>query len=174
MSTRSYIAKELPNGKYKTIYCHFDGYIDGVGVLLNDIYNTEKQVDKILALGNLSSLDVVLEPNKLKEHSFASPQKHVTVAYGRDRHEQKMEAKDLTLKDMFEDYWIEYFYIFTKDGQWTFSNAFFEKEILEKQSEEALKLLFQPLSEEVDKECTDEYRKELKHLQKTMESDEEM
>lgn len=66
MSTRSYICKELPNGKYKTIYCHFDGYVDHNGLFLNDIYNTEKKVDELINLGNLSTLGLVIKPSKKK------------------------------------------------------------------------------------------------------------
>lgn len=175
MSTRSYICKELPNGKYKTIYCHSDGYIDFNGVILNDIYNTEKKVDKLLALGNLSSLGVVTDPDKRYEHNFDNPQKYVCVAYGRDRQETDQEARELTLKQMFKNTWIEYFYVFDRNGKWLVSTAYFASEkSVEQKSEDSLKETFKSLEDEVVKECTDESRAELKHLAKTMCSDEEM
>lgn len=175
MSTRSYICKELPNGKYKTIYCHFDGYIEHNGVILNDIYNTEKKVDKLLELGNLSSLGVVTEPDKRKPHDFDNQQKNVCVAYGRDRKESGEQAKDLTLKEIFKNGWIEYFYMFNSDGKWMVSTAYFpnEKDI-DLLSEASLKITFNSLEDEVAKECTQEYRAEIKHLAESMSSNEEM
>ncbi len=175
MSTRSYICKELPDGRYKTIYCHSDGYIDFNGVILNDIYNTEKKVDKLLALGNLSSLGVITEPDKRKTHDFENPQRYVCVAYGRDRNEKDQEARDLTLRQMFKNTWIEYFYIFDKDGKWQVSDAYFPNEKdLELLSEDSLKCMFKPLEVEVEKECTPERRAELKKLAESMSSGEEM
>lgn len=175
MSTRSYICKELPDGKYKTIYCHHDGYIDFNGVILNDIYNTERKVDKLLALGNLSSLGVVTNPDKRKTHDFESPQKYVCVAYGRDRQEKGQEARDLTLKQMFKNTWIEYFYVFDKNGKWLVSQAYFpnEKDI-DLLSDDSLKCTFKSLEDKVTKECTKEQRAELKKLAETMSSGEEM
>ena len=38
MSTRSYIGKLLPGGSITGIYCHHDGYPEGVGVILRDHY----------------------------------------------------------------------------------------------------------------------------------------
>lgn len=162
MSTRSLICKELPNGKYRTIYCHWDGYLDHNGVILNDIYDTEEKVDKLLDLGNLSSLRVGLEPGKLKEHSFENPQENVCIAYGRDRGESDQEAKELTLKELFENTWIEYFYIFTKNNEWIYSTAYFPQDKLEKETEETLMGTFKELSPEIDKICPIEDRKHLK------------
>ncbi|MCM1556921.1 MAG: hypothetical protein NC087_05245 [Anaeroplasma bactoclasticum] len=175
MSTRSYICKELPNGKYKTIYCHSDGYIDFNGAILNDCYTTEKKVDKLLALGNISSLGVVTKPDKRKTHNFDNPQRYVCVAYGRDRGENKEQSRDLTLKEMFKNTWIEYFYMFDKDGKWQVSQAYFPNEKkLELLSDDSLKNTFKPLAAEVEKECTPEWRAELKKLVENMSSGEEM
>lgn len=47
MSTRSSIAVELPSGAVRAVYCHFDGYIDGVGkalVALGDLSGVAGQV----------------------------------------------------------------------------------------------------------------------------------
>ena len=176
MSTRSYICKELPNGKYKTIYCHFDGYVDHNGLFLNDIYNTEKKVDELINLGNLSSLGLVIKPSKKKEHTFENPQRYVCVAYDRDRNEENQEAKELTIKDMFKNYWIEYFYIFTRDKKWVYSDSWFNDKKIEKVTEEELKYTFKSLSDEINRQCSDEQRKELKEMFKALESenDEEM
>ena len=57
MSTRSYIAEELPNGKYKVIYCHFDGYLEHNGEILINHYQNRNKLERLLGLGDLSSLD---------------------------------------------------------------------------------------------------------------------
>ena len=56
MSTRSYIAKKQPDETFKAVYCHFDGYPEGVGQTLVDSFTDENKVDKLLKLGSLSYL----------------------------------------------------------------------------------------------------------------------
>ena len=55
-----------------------------------------------------------IKPNPKKPHSFEFDQRQddVVVAYGRDRGESETEAKILSLKEMFEESWIDYYYIF--------------------------------------------------------------
>jgi hypothetical protein len=64
MATNSIIGKVLDGtGKCKVIYCHSDGYIEkpGVGWTLQKYYQNEKDVDKLLELGDLSFLGEVPE-----------------------------------------------------------------------------------------------------------------
>ena len=56
MSTRSYITRKYDDGKVRRIYCHFDGYPQGVGRMLYEFYDDADKVDQLLALGDLSSL----------------------------------------------------------------------------------------------------------------------
>ena len=44
MSTRSLICEELDNGKYKTIYCHSDGYLTYNGAMLIEHFNDRKKL----------------------------------------------------------------------------------------------------------------------------------
>lgn len=45
MGTRSWIAMETNSGFYvDRIYCHFDGYVKGVGYTLLQYYNDPKSV----------------------------------------------------------------------------------------------------------------------------------
>ena len=60
MSTRSNIGY-MENGKLTYIYCHFDGYLDGVGYTLLDNYNTLEQVKELVAMGDASSVDETLD-----------------------------------------------------------------------------------------------------------------
>ena len=45
MATRSFIAKyDYIAEEYTAIYCHWDGYVSGVGLTLRDHYNTDEKV----------------------------------------------------------------------------------------------------------------------------------
>lgn len=55
MSTNSSIAWQRLDGKYEAIYCHWDGYIRGVGKRLLENYD-ESNLPKLMALGDLSVL----------------------------------------------------------------------------------------------------------------------
>ena len=52
MSTRSYIAKQIGDNKYRTIYCHSDGYLTYNGAMLLDHYNSPEKLDELLRLGD--------------------------------------------------------------------------------------------------------------------------
>lgn len=56
MSTRCRIGVELPDGKIKSIYCHHDGYISGVGKVLHDHYDSNELAEQLIELGDISSL----------------------------------------------------------------------------------------------------------------------
>lgn len=127
MSTRSFIAKQIDNDSYLTIYCHSDGYLTYNGAMLIDIYNTSEMVDKLIALGDLSSLNIKLEPDPNYPHSFDydKQQEDVTVAYGRDRNYKDTGARIMTLKELDDpENWTEYVYIFTM----VISGSFFMQE----------------------------------------------
>lgn len=63
MSTRSTIALRRTDGTMKKIYCHWDGYINWNGSILQKYYNTADKVENLLALGNLSSLGPEIKPD---------------------------------------------------------------------------------------------------------------
>lgn len=117
MSTNCLIAKQVGNDSYLTIYCHSDGYPSDTGNMLLEHYNTPEKVNDLLALGDLSILKKKLSPNPTLPHSFSNRQKDVTVAYGRDRGEEDVEAKTLTLSQLDKQY-MPYVYVFTKDNVW--------------------------------------------------------
>lgn len=56
MATRSFIAVLRDNG-YNAIYCHWDGYLDGVGKNLLNNFNTLEEVNQLIAGGDASSID---------------------------------------------------------------------------------------------------------------------
>jgi len=61
MGTRSNIAYERPNGQVVVTYCHYDGYPDYNGVILNENYDTPKTAEEIANQGYLSSLKPTLK-----------------------------------------------------------------------------------------------------------------
>lgn len=133
MSTRSLIAVRQDDGTIKGVYCHLNGYPDGVGATLFEHYNSEEMANKIIALGDLSALGERLYPEKEYDkpryswlssapvkHSFDTPQGGVTIAYHRDRNEKlninHFENKT-EMNRWFRNSWCEYYYLFEK-GSW--------------------------------------------------------
>lgn len=121
MSTRSMIMLEIEPNVYKGIYCQHDGYLTYNGAMLIDHYSNREKVEKLISLGDISQLDKFIEPNPNYPHSFDNRQEDVTVFYGRDRGENKTEAKIIDLKEIDEPQsWIEYCYIFTLKNKWKY------------------------------------------------------
>ena len=78
-------------------------------------------VEKLLSLGCISSLKEKLEPEAGSRHCFDTPDKDVTVFYGKDRGEKGQEAFTCTeeqLKDPSN--WINFIYVFDNDT-WYYS-----------------------------------------------------
>lgn len=121
MSTRSLICKEVEKGRgYICIYCHFDGYPEGVGDTLLKYYNTSEKVDALIALGDISFIDKSIEcPDG---HSFDHPVDGYTVAYGRDRHDKNINAvkvaSDVGLLKIANGSWAEYLYVWAHSNKW--------------------------------------------------------
>ena len=61
MSTRSNIALVKKGGAVEAIYCHHDGYPEGVGQTLAKCYGAEEEVAAMLDLGDMSILRDTLE-----------------------------------------------------------------------------------------------------------------
>jgi hypothetical protein len=103
MSTHSIIALEQNNSSIISIYCHFDGYESGVGKILKNDYTELKDIQNLIRLGNLSSLD-------------GQP-----VAYHRDRDESWLNNKPVIDDDkeslIKRCERISYIYLWNK-GDW--------------------------------------------------------
>lgn len=99
MATRSYIGKALSNGNVKIIYCHFDGYLSGVGSRLKDYYTTTEQVDELLNGGDMSSLG-----DTINETCYYAAKGEI---------ETDVEAREIgNWRITFSDSWCEYFYLY--------------------------------------------------------------
>ncbi len=121
MSTRSYICiqRKKPAGEiwYEGVYCHWDGYPSWNGKILFENYKNRDIVEKLISLGDISSLNEKLETED-KSHTFDKPVEGVTVFYGRDRGEEETGPREVSLAELNGDIMIEYVYIYTLDDEW--------------------------------------------------------
>lgn len=85
MSTRSNINVKVGD-VYHSVYCHYDGYLSGVGSMLALHYNSQELAEKLVSHGDLSSVDESCE--KPEGHSYDNQVKGYCVYYGRDRDEE--------------------------------------------------------------------------------------
>lgn len=104
----------------RSIYCHNDGDLFGVGVILDHEYNYESRIEKLIEGGDISSLGILLIPDPLYDHSFDNPQPGVTVFYHRDRGDkwedcQPMEVSSIKL--LISQIGIQYYYLFDTSVQ---------------------------------------------------------
>ena len=141
MSTRSMIAIQNPHSKdIRAVYCHWDGYLEHNGAILQKHYADSPKVNNLIALGDISSL----RPEIGVKHAFSRLETpmdeevydklygNMTTFYARDRGETGVEFKVFpTLKEAEECYtWSDYFYCFkyTKAsdytvGEWHYKQA---------------------------------------------------
>lgn len=64
MATRSTISLMNADGSIQTVYCHWDGYLEGVGKVLLENYNTREAVEKLISGGDISSLGTYVSDEK--------------------------------------------------------------------------------------------------------------
>ena len=100
MATRSTIAVRLEDGSVRSVYCHFDGYPDGVGATLREHYTDPAKIERLLDIGDLSVLDVEIG----EKVDFNGRPEGQCLFYGRDRGETGINAR--THAD--ENEWLGY------------------------------------------------------------------
>ena len=126
MSTRSRIAVALPYGRFSSIYCHQDGYPEGVGQVLAEHYATKDQALALLTLGDISRLRQRLTPPDGVVHTFDKPLSCITVAYQRDRGDKGTRAvrssNFTALVAAAGECNAEYLYVF-QEGRWQYVNV---------------------------------------------------
>ena len=140
MGTRSMIAIQNPHNKtVRAVYCHWDGYLEHNGAILQKHYSNSPKVNNLIALGDISSL----RPEIGEKHAFSRLETpmddeaydklygDMTTYYGRDRGETGTEFKVFdTLKAAEEHYtWSEYCYCFkyTKASDYTVGEWHYKK-----------------------------------------------
>ncbi len=126
MSTRSNIGILRSNGTCESIYCHSDGYEDGVGKVLFKHYTTITKVEELIALGDISCLSSEIGV----KHPFDSRDivyHNMCLAYHRDRGEELHAAtKSRSKNDILSiDNGAKYTYLFVeKTGKWTYKHHY--------------------------------------------------
>ena len=68
MATRSEIAIQEADGTIKSIYCHSDGYIKYVGVMLKKYYNNFNKASSIINQNDCSVLKPTIEIVRIKNN----------------------------------------------------------------------------------------------------------
>ena len=126
MSTRCLIAIDQPES-VRAIYCHHDGYPDGVGNILFKHYRDRNKVQSLINLGGLSSLGAKIGPEKPMFDDRGMQVESVTVAYYRDMGHDGIVSHILPSREELADFFrqanvagksmIRYIYLF-QDGQW--------------------------------------------------------
>jgi hypothetical protein len=117
MATPSRIGIENENGSITSIYCHHDGYPDGVGATLKEHYTDRQKLRMLINLGDISILGEHVAT--MDEHTFDNRKEGVTVAYHRDRGEEKNEARtDVSIEQFKRRLSEAYGYVYTKDEKW--------------------------------------------------------
>ena len=121
MGTRSRIGV-MHGDNCKSVYCHWDGYLDYNGRILLENYDSTK-ANFLVALGDISSLGSEIG----EKHDFdvrfteGAIGKNWTKFYGRDRGEKNTEFKTTDTFEKFvelcDDCDAEYYYIM-RDGEW--------------------------------------------------------
>ena len=115
MATRSNIAYKTPEGKIRSVYCHWDGYPAHNGEMLVRNYQQARKIAQLIEMGSLSSLSEDVFPTPNSEHSFETPEEGVCVFYGRDRGETGQETREYDDVPSWIDDMEEYAYLW--DGR---------------------------------------------------------
>ena len=112
MATRSRIGLQLADGAILSVYHHWDGYPQWLGVMLQTNYNTREKIAELIDGGDISCLesDTDWDRNEVPNH----------VLYYNARGENTEPRLDLNFDDYVENPAndAEYVYIFTLDHTW--------------------------------------------------------
>ena len=133
MSTRSRIGILRKDGSIDSIFCHFDGYLDGVGEKLISYYNDISSANKLINRGDIEALHEYADSDSFKikkygdgeiTHSFFDDDKNNWDVY-KPIHSKSVE---IFLKNDIEDL-VQYIYLFSEQkDKWLWSNVNFDGE----------------------------------------------
>ena len=109
MATRSRIGLQLADGNILSVYHHWDGYPEWLGVTLNEKFNTRDKVAELIDGGDISCCDSDSDwnLNKVENH----------VQYYNDRGDNTEPRLDSNFDDYVKN-GEEYAYVFTLDHVW--------------------------------------------------------
>lgn len=124
MSTRCTVSLYDGNGKYHSVYGHWDGYLSGVGRILLDYYNTLETVTELIEMGSFSSIRPTLNDS---------------VFYARDRFEDYELNKPTLYHNIFDIPVQEYNYLYTGTHWFYYDEDRFIRTLTDKRIEEDMK-----------------------------------
>ena len=113
MSTRSRIGLQLDNGSIVSVYHHWDGYPQWLGVTLKAKFNTREKIEELIDGGDMSSCDSNDDWDR-KELGETRP------LYYNERGENTAPRLDLNFDDYVNNANAceEYVYVFTSNNKW--------------------------------------------------------
>lgn len=118
MSTHSFIGIESEPGKITGVYCHYDGYLEGVGDTLKNHYTNPDKIHELIGLGSLSILREEIGEKQDFSDREKSRTNQWTLAYHRDR------GEELVIEEFDDMYSIDgnyvYLYVYTNTGFWMY------------------------------------------------------
>ena len=125
MSTRSRIGILLPDDSILSVYHHWDGYPEWLGVTLEEHYNTYEKASELIDGGNMSSC---YSDNEYDDETQEFVKRDPRPEYYGGDDEAPILSKNF---DEFTriDCWQEYSYVFVKDRWVAYSiNQKFDEE----------------------------------------------
>ena len=131
MATRSAIAIKHGRNTIKSVYCHWDGYPEHNGRILEEYYTTPFIVNELINMGPISSLGATIGKKvefdatpEYIQNDFEMAISYQCVFYNRDRGENTSFRTFKTEADFVEHYdnvGAEYYYLFD-NGVWYVRN----------------------------------------------------
>lgn len=97
----------------KLTYCHFDGYLKGVGYTLLENYKDEEKINELIDKGYIRALNDTVETTDYFEDCF----EEITVDITND--------SDKWIKDNLWDGDLDYIYLW-KDSKWKYFKVVFD------------------------------------------------
>ena len=122
MSTRSRIGILLPDDSILSVYHHWDGYPEWLGVTLKEKFNTYEKIAELLDGGDVSCID------SDTDWSLEKVDNH--VQYYNDRGENTEPRLDTSVED-YLDNGEEYAYLFENDEWKCYDLHYSEPQIVE-------------------------------------------
>lgn len=126
MATRSTIAVVHNDGSVSQVYCHWDGYVEYNGQVLNKFYNTLDKVEELISFGDASGLGSTVG----EKHDFTARSEYVDniatqcTFYGRDRGETRTEARRFAdIAEYEKNVQLEQFNYLFIEGDWYFKEG---------------------------------------------------
>ena len=120
MSTHSFIGIESESGKIAGVYCHYDGYLEGVGDTLKNHYTNPDKIHELIGLGSLSILGEEIGEKQDFSDSEKSRAGQWTLAYHRDRGEELVIEEFDSMYSIDNKGGYEYLYVYTNMGFWMY------------------------------------------------------